>query len=259
MNVLAGTTAPAALLAGGMDADLLRQMRDEGLLSPEDLQKLEGGTVDVIPGEIPLAAEDEDAAAALLEEQEQRAAIYAEQNSVADLVEPENVVQEATAVVMPTAPKTRKAAGTPKTPRVARVKAAGTHGAVVASTIAGPTVELLAGGGDIDVQALVDGINAVKVREKVVNWFDHFHKGKALSVFSQIALNTLRAEGQITAKRLVEIYRATAQRNNTAKTYDEGTARSQAQQLFTVLRTLCVITPTGIANPDSVYWRKFTA
>ena len=39
----------------------------------------------------------------------------------------------------------------------------------------------------------------------------------------------------------------------------EGNLIRQAQQLFTVLRTLCVITPTGIANPDSVYWRKFTA
>lgn len=244
-------SASEALNMGGLDPDLLREMQEAGYLSDDDLRS---ALTPVSP--VNVTDEDRMSAAQELETHEARQELYAEQESHADLVEPENEVREASEVGTSKPKRERKARAAsagPKAPRSPRLSGFVSPGAYVASFV-GSSVKLIDGDSEFDVQDLVDGIKALKIIEKACNLFDHFHKGKPLSVFTQIALDTLKREGQISGKRLVEVYMSTDKKG--AGSYGEGTARSQAQQEITLLKRVGIVTGSGIANPNSTYWRK---
>lgn len=247
-------SVPDKLSVGGLDQDLLREMQESGFLNEEDLASLS------VPQALPMppvnvTAEEVEEVAKELATHEARQELYAEQESHADLVEPENEVLEASEAGKSRARKARAASTAPKAPRVARTGTFASPGAYVASFV-GPTVELIEGQPAFNTAELVDGINAKKITEKAVNFFDHFHKGRTLSVFTQIALDTLKREGQISAKRLVEVYQSTAKRSGSS--YNDGTARSQAQQEITLLKRLGIVTGSGIADTASTYWQKIS-
>jgi hypothetical protein len=237
-----------------VDTVLFEQMKAEGLLTEEQIEQVFTG--DVL---------NDDQASELVEhveEQIEREAIYAAQEnglSVSSLVEPENAPivlgstsEEHETGPAPAAKPPKKAPKTPSEKRVARVAAHGTLGAYVAR-VAGEEIELLKDGGLCDLQGIVNGINAKKIQEKAANFFTHFHAGTRLSVFTRLALAELKASNALNMKRLVEVYQTAD-----GKSYSVGTARSQAQQIVTLLRTLRVVKPDGTPNEASSYWSRYT-
>ncbi|MEG0063058.1 MAG: hypothetical protein RR740_00495 [Pseudomonas sp.] len=75
----------------------------------------------------------------------------------------------------------------------------------------------------------IDGL-PVKIGEKVTNLFAAIAKGATLSVYTQMAVDLLMKDGELTSKSLKDAY--------IARPYSEGTASSQATQMMKLLPTL---------------------
>jgi hypothetical protein len=78
---------------------------------------------------------------------------------------------------------------------------------------------------------------AKKVKEKVINIFDAATAGKKLSNYTQMAMDLLAANGELTVAQLKEAY--------IARPYSQGTANSQAHQISQLLPALGLVTKTG--------------
>jgi hypothetical protein len=247
--------------------DMLTEMRNQGIISNEDFEAqmaAAGLAQHTAPEEVEVELGDEQIGQVegVIEAIEHREAVYNAQESTVTV----DSIVEATPGAPVEAPaekpkRVKKASGTPKAPstggkRVARAASHGTMGAYVATVLSSSAFELVEGDGLVDVGLLIDStIEAKKVREKAVNCFDAAFAGKKLSVYSQIAINELRTAGAISAKRLVELY----QSGLGGKAYSIGTARSQAQQLVSVLKTLGIVTADMRANPSSTLLSKLAA
>jgi hypothetical protein len=251
-----------------IDMDMLTEMRDQGIISNEDFEAqmaAAGLAQHTAPEEVEVELGDEQIGQVegVIEAIEHREAVYNAQESTVTV----DSIVEATPGAPVEAPaekpkRVKKASGTPKAPsagggkRVARAASHGTMGAYVATVLSSSAFELVEGDGLVDVGLLIDStIEAKKVREKAVNCFDAAFAGKKLSVYSQIAINELRTAGAISAKRLVELY----QSGPGGKAYSIGTARSQAQQLVSVLKTLGIVTADMRANPNSTLLSKLAS
>ena len=75
----------------------------------------------------------------------------------------------------------------------------------------------------------IDGL-PVKIGEKVTNLFACIAKGATLSIYTQMAVDLLMKDGELTSKSLKDAY--------IARPYSEGTASSQATQMMKLLPTL---------------------
>ena len=250
-----------------IDMDMLTEMRNQGIISNEDFESqmaAAGLAQHTAPEEVEVELGDEQIGQVegVIEAIEHREAVYNAQESTVTV----DSIVEATPGAPVEAPaekpkRVNKASGTPKAPstgggkRVARAASAGSMGAYVATVLSSSAFELVEGDGLVDVGLLIDStIEAKKVREKAVNCFDAAFAGKKLSVYSQI-INELRTAGVISAKRLVELY----QSGPGGKAYSIGTARSQAQQLVSVLKTLGIVTADMRANPNSTLLSKLAS
>ena len=256
------------------DPVLLAEMKAMGQLTDEDIATLMGEDFPAVVEAKPIVEDsDVEIITRHIEASVTRDEIYAEQQSVGQVSsiavsdedasdeEPEPVSVEAyddeAPVAAEEAPaaikKVRKAVKKGEGPgrRVARMSGSTSMGAYAAS-VAGESIDLKFDGSlPVDTASLVDGINAVKIREKAVNFLDFFHAGKGLSVFTQAAMKKLTEDGKITAKGLIDSFRAK---------YTDGTARSQAQQMTTILKVFGIVNVVGgdlVADPDSNYLRRF--
>lgn len=259
-----------------IDNDLLTQMREAGLIddaimstmttalvestaTAETRPELELTEQDIVE---PILAQeiDQSLLAQELDDADKRENLYAEQSSSIDIVDQAmlptiSAIEASTYIDSKPAkakrvPREKKAStGTGK--RVSRATSAGSVADYVAR-IAGAQIELMPGV-SVDTVPLVDSL-PVKIREKTANFADFLFGGKRLSVFSQIAVKTLKDEGRISGKRLVELYQSAS-----PKAYSIGTARSQSQQLVSLMRTLHITNTDGTVNDDSVLWSKMSA
>lgn len=94
---------------------------------------------------------------------------------------------------------------------------------------------------------------AVKVAEKAINIVAAANNGAKLSTYTEIALKFLEAKPEgFTAKELIEHY--SDQKANGVKGYSQGTANSQAHQMFKLLPALKIAVLDGKLmklNPNS--------
>lgn len=190
--------------------------------------------IDEVPGEVLEMIEGTIAHA------EAKAEAYATQESDVDLI---NVPVVATTTPLPGKPARAKRAAS-SAPREPRFN--GSAGEFVAAALA-----------DDGLKAVVDGM-PIKVREKAVNLVEHVTKGKALSVYTQVAVDMLKTEGKLSAKKLVEHLQVVSKKNGGAG-YSIGTARSQAQQQMTLLQGFGIAAKTGtelVPSASSPLWAK---
>jgi hypothetical protein len=225
------------------DVTLLEEMKAAGLLSDEDVAHMtESDTAPTVSDDA--AAEIEKEATHAVEKE----ALYAEQENTVTVIAP--------ADVEPVTEHVEAEAKKPAVKRTARASSAGTLGAFAAS-VAGEKVYLTSDGDQINVAEFVDSINAKKVQEKAANFFAARHGSAALSVYTRVAIETLKEAGKLSAKSLADVYMKTG---SGSKIYSPGTARSQAQQMTTLLAALKIVRPDGgslVVNPDSTYWNSF--
>lgn len=95
-----------------------------------------------------------------------------------------------------------------------------------------------------------------KIGEKAVNLIQSVAGKGTLSVYTEIAFKALEAaeDNKMTSKQLVDTYLAT-QKPNSSGTYEMGTARAQANQMFQLFPELGIATREKnvlTLNPDSV-------
>lgn len=272
------------------DADLIAEMKTGGLFTPEQIAELEAqGVGGDKPDEAPIekiegieAIEiadvshpvivadgqlDDPLPEMVLDESEMaevegaiasveaREAIYASQESVIALVPEEEIADPLTAGAKPIVRKARekktKSTADDSGKRVSRVASAGSLGKH-AAVVAGGAVLLVENGTPVDPEALVDGIGAVKIRDKAVNFLDHFHKGAALSVFTKAGFDMLLADGEVTLGKLIKALHE----GRFGKSYSDGTSRSQGQQVVALLKTFGVINAAGRPVDGSTYLAK---
>lgn len=219
---------------------------DEDLPAERLVETIIEGVETLIEGieAAPLAIEEApgeliDDVAALLDAEEAKAEAYASQESAVEMHE----AQEAPAATPRAARAPRAASATPRTPRFS-----GTPGQFVASQLGS------------EFEAIVDGM-PIKVREKATNLADHVASGKALSVYTQVAVDMLKTDGAVSAKKLVERLVVASKKNGGAG-YSIGTARSQAQQQMTLLAGFGVAKKSGtdlVLDTASSIWARLTA
>lgn len=99
------------------------------------------------------------------------------------------------------------------------------------------------------IDAVVNGFNTLpkKVREKVLNVFQHVHGGVNLSTYTAMAMTLLKLKGEITSDDLRQAY--------IDRPYSTGTASAQSSQMFQLLPALGLANRDGKAltlNPNSV-------
>lgn len=239
---------------GGIDHDLMAQMIEAGLMeAPKTV-------VEEVPAEIISETLetiiDADELAAEAKADDTRKEIYAAMSAKSEMVDEETIANEPTPVApVVVASKKARTPATPKTPRETR----GTTTEYLTSLV-GAQVQLVEGETPVDIDALVACMPAKKVQEKLVNFFDHVYKAAPLSVYTKIAVDILRDEGELSAKSLADGYMAATKKSG-AGGYSLGTARSQAQQQISLLNNLHVALRSGaniVPMPGSVYWDKLT-
>ena len=263
--------------AASSEAALLKEMLDGGLMNQSDydsqMAALVGDAVQVaesneIDGATEVKANEtlgatvvSDDDLAEIERQEEaaelRQAAYAEQTGDTMSINTEDApqtVQEAPGggTTGSTPRKARKASTTPAAPR----KGAFTSPGAFVASFYGDEVVLYENDISqvkIDTASLIDTVNAKKVKEKIVNFFDAYHNNKNYSVYTKLAIDYLREHGKISAGVLVALLTTTSKKHNIAASYSDGTARSQAQQQISMLRTLGIINPNGELHTDSTF------
>jgi hypothetical protein len=252
-----------------VDQDLMTQMKAEGLLTDADIAAMTSTEAAAVTEVIELDDSTVLHVTDAIEADESRALIYAAQGVGTDLVENtvHEIVAEGDFAVVEAAAVDDGAAAVPSTKgakarakkastgagrRVSRVVSSGTLGAYAAG-VAGSTLALVEGSDDtVDTATLINSINAKKVQEKAVNLIDARYAGKRLSVFTQIAVRTLKDAGKLTAKTLADLY----QNVGSGKSYSPGTARSQAQQMTALLVHFGLASKSGselVANDQSTF------
>lgn len=175
-----------------------------------------------------------------------REEVYAGQESTVAMIEAPVAV---TAAVSMKAPKTPK---TPRTLGAARAARFGSGGAggYVASVATDPALE-----------AAVDALPK-KVKEKAANLVDFLHKGRPLSVFTQVAVNILKEEGKFSNERLVRAFTLEATKRGMSSGYSIGTARSQAGQQVALFGRLGIARLAGnvlVPNEDNAIWKRLAS
>lgn len=174
-----------------------------------------------------------------------REEVYAEQDSKVGIIE-----RPASAPIAVMAkPKRVSAAKATAPKREARFGTA-TAGSYVAGVM-----------GDAEIASLVDGLPK-KVKEKAANLVDFLHKGRTLSVFTQVAVNIMKEEGKLSNERLVRAFTTEATKRGMAAGYSIGTARSQAGQQIALFGRLGLASNVGgalVPNAASPIWQKLAA
>jgi len=250
------------LTTTGIDIEMLTEMLDQGIISQEDFDA-QMATASLAPHtepeeiEIELGDEQISRIEGVIEATEHREAAYASQESTVTV----DSIVEATPGAPVEAPKRdKKASGTPKAPkapstgggkRVARATSAGSMGAWVSGLAS--TIELVDGEDPVDTIGLIDGIAAKKVQEKAVGLATHFINGSKLSVYTRIGFDVLVRDGNLSSNNLVKAFQAGVD----GKPYSLGTARSQAQQIVSILRLFRVIDDKGEPVEGSTYLRRY--
>lgn len=98
-----------------------------------------------------------------------------------------------------------------------------------------------------------------KVGEKAANMFSFLKTGERLSEYTKIGLKRLIEKGSVSSKELVETMRWWP---DGSMHYEEGTARSQSQQLMTLFPAMKIATKSGSVltlNPESTIVEAFKA
>jgi hypothetical protein len=191
-----------------------------------------------------LQEEDIFSVVAELEAEEAKHEVYAEQES--DIGE-ETPAIEATPArsAEPKAPKESRAAPVPRSSRLAGA----THGDYVAAKL-----------DDAAIAAAVDGLPK-KVKDKAANLVDHIKAGKALSIYTQVAVDMMRRDGAITNAKLVEALQASGKKDGSGTSI--GTARSQAGQMMALFGKLGLARPDGakglVPDADNKLWQALAA
>jgi hypothetical protein len=177
-----------------------------------------------------------------------REEVYAEQESVIGVVTAAATPRPARVAKAPKAAKSAKAPTPPK--REARFAGTGAAGGYVASVT-----------GETEIEALVDTLPK-KVKEKAANLVDFVHKGRTLSVFTRVAVDIMKSEGQLTNERLVKAFTTEASKRGLGGGYTIGTARSQAGQQIALFGRLNIAAPKGgalVPNDTSKLWQALAA
>ncbi len=223
-------------------ADLMQEMAAAGLLPPPAEITVEDETESETPEQdfavtAPIPEAELEALEGELELADAKREVYAEQPAEGEgFVEPVMVEtlpeREPEAVEVPAPVEAPKVERKPAAPRVSRFAIG-----------AGSYVAGLAG--DPELAAIVDGLPK-KVKDKAANLIEHVQKGKALSVYTQTAIGLVRDTGALTSKALVDAYLAQSKRSG-GEGYSIGTARSQAQQMMTLLTRLGILVKSGDA------------
>lgn len=174
-----------------------------------------------------------------------REEVYAEQDSKVGIIE-----RPASAPVAVMAKPKRVSAAKATAPKREARFGTGAAGSYVASVM-----------GDAEIATLVDGLPK-KVKEKAANLVDFLHKGRPLSVFTQVAVNIMKEEGKLSNERLVRAFTTEATKRGMAAGYSIGTARSQAGQQIALFGRLGIANNAGgalVPNATSPIWQKLAA
>ena len=223
---------------------LLLEMIEAGLISAGDAEDAASlGSSKVIE-------QDELSILDTMEQEDSlKLAAYSSQEAMSDVIEVglNITADDAIPPTKTTTARTRKSVTPRKTssPKVARpARDGGSLGDYIARLI-GPLLELNADSTAVwATESVIDGIAAVKVREKAANFLAAIHGKANMSVFSKIALDHLLSKGFLSAQALVTKYQTdSTSRNMTG--YSIGTARSQAQQMMGLFRALMMIDASG--------------
>lgn len=246
-----------------LDSDLLRQMQEEGLLTEDDIASMGAAPIETLP-----VVNIENAEPELLENltdeiehTEYRQEIYASQEDdgasliedvAEEVIAPAVTVMDGTLVVP--GKRTRPKRGKRGTISARSVRPKGLSDGAYAATLAGEMISLV-GGMEIDTAALVDGVHAIKIREKAVNFLNHFHKQAPLSIYTKIALRYLHDHGELSAKSLAAVYMTDGKRGGGG--FSPGTAASQSQQMVTLFKTFGLMDMAGKLIPESTYYQLY--
>ena len=233
--------------------DLNTLMAEAGLLNLTDGERVVEDVPEVLAAEADGSEEasEEQIARALanISLDEIREKTYTEQVADAGIqVAAENPVQSTDTVPETPAPtaarkkRAKKVAGTGTGKRVGRAAAAGSLAAYAQSLF--PI--------DTSIEPVVAALPK-KCQEKAAGYFAHrAGKGK-LSVFMQQALKAVHDMPSVTAAELVVLYQGSG--------YSLGTARSQAQQMMTVLPAIGLATRSGATLTQTAtadFWATFS-
>lgn len=238
------------------DYKMLRDLRDTGMVTQEAFEdQCAQMGVDLEGKLLKMPEQDLDHVLNEIQTSEQRHAAYAEQVAEKPVVIPtphessviESIPSDVISGNVESTAKPAKATKTKKTAANPRPKAS-SNGAYVTALLDGdPMVTLIAGGtSPINVETLIDGMQK-KVGEKARNLFDNIRRGTRLSVFTEMAIESLNKTGLIEGPELVKLYTHVG---HAGKCYAIGTARSQAGQM-TALFSALGITQMGKRNPHS--------
>lgn len=238
-------SAPAPVMDEVLEDVVLTDEELAGIeAAPENVEITASAPSDEPAAETPETSEDLgevlDQVAAEIAQEEIKAEAYAEQESEVGLVE--------APVVAPKAPKAakrakREGAASPRTPR-----------------FTGDPADFVAAKLGSEHKEVVEKM-AVKVKEKAVNLTEHLTAGKALSVYTKIAVDMLKLEGSINTTSLVNQL-TVASKKNGGVGYSIGTARSQAGQQTALLQGFGIVMRDGgklVPNEASPLWQKLVA
>lgn len=108
------------------------------------------------------------------------------------------------------------------------------------------TIEL-APGEFFSVSELIDGINAVKIKDKAVDLVKAYTTGCQVNQFCNLGLEHIARKDSLCARDFYE----TLSNGSFGKEYSEGTSRAQSQQVFSLFRTFKIVNNNGSLNKQS--------
>ena len=240
------------IVTNNYDVALFKEMQEAGLLSDAEIAEFSLKTV-IVADEATVQAVIKD-----IDEQDAREAVYAEQSAEINVVSMSDTskavmtlnavdadeVMESISVKFIKVEKMKKTRASRKVP-VSNLDA-----------LKSMFVNMIHLNAELELtpEELLGQVKAIKVQEKLMNFISNRHSsGNALSVYTRIALETLRNDKKLNASTLADVY---MKQGNGSKLYSIGTARSQSQQMTTLLKVLHMVKVDGnmlVVDEDSIY------
>lgn len=109
-----------------------------------------------------------------------------------------------------------------------------------------PEIEI-AVGKKVSVKELIDGIKAVKIKDKAFDLVRYLKMGGNLSKYTKIGLRELETGGCVKASALAY----SMEHGTHGVHYSEGTARAQSQQINSLFKTFGIIDSSNMEIKDS--------
>lgn len=105
------------------------------------------------------------------------------------------------------------------------------------------------GGGSMSAEDIVSEVPAVKAQDKLLDVLEGAYAKKQMTVYSRLAFEHLRKNKSLKTTEFANTLMDTPSKNGSG--YSVGTARSQAQQMHSVFKALCIIGEGDAINPNS--------